>query len=124
MPNIETRCGIGWGWGAIAGSGERAGAKKKCLEAPGFGLEQEASRFDVVLRQDSSLTVSRVFPSVAAFFVKSAALQLLDSFPDQPLKLLHLRGVSLHLLLIKTGLNCQNLLDILCLGDILDQRKS
>ena len=46
------------------------------------------------------------------------------SFPDQPLKLLHLRGVSLYLLLIKTGLNCQNLLEILCLGDLLDQRES
>jgi hypothetical protein len=30
------------------------------------------------------------------FFVKSGAVRLLESFADQPLKLLHLRGVSLH----------------------------
>ncbi len=55
---------------------------------------------------------------------RSAALELLESFPDQPLKLLHLRGVSLHLLLSKTGLKCHNLLEILCLGDLFDQREA
>ena len=42
----------------------------------------------------------------------------------QPLKLLHLSGVSLHLLLSKTGLKCHNLLEILCLGDLFDQREA
>ena len=51
-------------------------------------------------------------------------MQLLESFPHQPLKLLHLSGVSLHLLLSKTGLKCQNLLEILCLGDLFDQREA
>ena len=51
-------------------------------------------------------------------------LQLLESFPHQLLKLLHLRGVSLHLVLSKTGLKCHNLLEILCLGDLFDQRES
>jgi hypothetical protein len=53
----------------------------------------------------------------------SALLQLLESFPDQPLKFLRLSGVILHLLLSKTGLKCQNLLEILCLGDLFDQRE-
>ena len=55
---------------------------------------------------------------------RSAALQLLDSFPDQLLKLLRLRGVSLRLVLSKTGLKCQSLLEILCLGDLFDQREN
>ena len=55
---------------------------------------------------------------------RRAALQLLDSFPDELLKLLSLRGEGLHLVLIKPGLNCQSLLDILCLGDLLDQREN
>jgi len=63
-------------------------------------------------------------PSGAAIFVKSAVLELLESFSDQPLKLLQLRGASLHLFLSKTGLKRQNLLEILCLGDLFDQRDS
>ena len=58
------------------------------------------------------------------FFGKSAVLALLESFPHQPLKLLRLRGEGLHLVLSKTGLKCHNLLEILCLGDLSDQRES
>ena len=52
-----------------------------------------------------------------ALMDRSAALQLLKSFAHQPLKLL-------HLLLSKMGLKCHNLLEILCLGDLFDQRES
>jgi hypothetical protein len=58
-----------------------------------------------------------------ALVVKSAVLELLESFPDQPLKFLRLSGVILHLLLSETGLKCRNLLEILCLGDLFDQRE-
>ena len=51
-------------------------------------------------------------------------MRLLESFPDQPLKLLHLRGISLHLVLSKMGLKCQSLLEILCLGDLFPQREN
>ncbi len=48
-------------------------------------------------------------------------MQLLESFPDQLLKLLRLRSVSLHLLLSELHLKCQNVLERLCLGDFFDQ---
>jgi hypothetical protein len=53
----------------------------------------------------------------------SAALQLLDTFPDQLVKLLCLRGECLHLVLSELRLKRQNLLEILCLGDLFDQRE-
>ena len=56
-----------------------------------------------------------------ALVVKSALLELLESFPDQLLNLLRLPGVSLHLLLSKTGLKSENVLEILCLADLFDQ---
>ena len=55
---------------------------------------------------------------------RRAALQLLKSFSDQLLKLLHLRGVSLHLVLRKLRLKCQSLLEILCLGDLVGEREN
>ena len=60
----------------------------------------------------------------AATGFASAAWQLLDSFPDQLVKLLRLRGERLHLVLSKLRLKRQNLLKILCLGDLFDQRES
>ena len=44
------------------------------------------------------------------YFVKSAVLQLLESFSDQLLKLLRLCSEGLHLLLSKTGLKSENVL--------------
>ena len=55
---------------------------------------------------------------------RSAALQLLESFPDQLLKLLRLRGERLHLVLSKLRLKRQNFLKVLCLGDFSDQGES
>ena len=55
---------------------------------------------------------------------RSAALHLLDSFPDQLVKLLRLRGEGLHPVLSELRLKRQNLLEILRLGDLLDQRES
>jgi hypothetical protein len=46
------------------------------------------------LGKRADLHLSRAF----AFVVKLAVLELLESFPDQLLKLLRLPGVSLHLL--------------------------
>ena len=55
---------------------------------------------------------------------RSAALQLLESLPDQLVKLLRLRGERLHLVLSELRLKRQNLLKILCLGDLFDQCES
>ena len=52
---------------------------------------------------------------------KSAALQLLEE-SDQLLKLLRLRDVSLHLILKKTSLKRQSLLEVLL--DLFDQREN
>ena len=57
----------------------------------------------------------------AAFVGKSAVLELLESFPDQLLKLLRLRDEGLHPVLSKLRLKRHNLLEILCLGDLFDQ---
>ena len=51
-------------------------------------------------------------------------LELLDSFSDQLVKLLRLLGERLHVVLSKLRLKRQNLLKILCLGDLFDQRES
>jgi hypothetical protein len=48
-------------------------------------------------------------------------LHLLDSFPDQLVKLLRLCGERLHLVLSELRLKRQNFLNILCLGDLLDE---
>jgi hypothetical protein len=58
-----------------------------------------------------------------ALIVKSAAWQLLDSFSNQLVKLLRLRGERLHLVLSELRLKRHNLLKILCLGDLFDQRE-
>ena len=58
------------------------------------------------------------------FCCKSAVLELLDSFSDQLVKLLRLRGERLHPVLSELRLKRQNLLEILCLGDLFDQRES
>ena len=55
---------------------------------------------------------------------RSAAWQLLESLPDQLVKLLRLRGERLHLVLSKLRLKRQNFLKVLCLGDLFDQRES
>ena len=55
---------------------------------------------------------------------RSAAWQLLESLPDQLVKLLRLRGEGLHLILSELRLKRQNFLKILCLGDLFDQRES
>src|SRR5271157_4680918 len=52
------------------------------------------------------------------FLERSAAWQLLESFSDQLLKLLRLRGVSLHLVLSKLRLKHQNVLEGLCVADL------
>src|SRR5271157_1952466 len=57
------------------------------------------------------------------FVVKSAAWQLLESFSDQLLKLLRLRGVSLHLVLSKLRLKHQNVLEGLCVADLAGERE-
>jgi hypothetical protein len=59
-----------------------------------------------------------------ALMERSAALQLLESLHDQLVKLLRLRGERLHLVLSELRLKRQNLLKILCLGDLFDQRES
>ena len=60
----------------------------------------------------------------AAFFVKSAVLEVLESFSDQLLKLLRLRGVSLHLVLSKLRLKHQNVLEGLCVADLAGEREN
>ena len=55
---------------------------------------------------------------------RSAALQLLGSFPDQLVKLLRLCGEGLHTVLSELRLKRQNFLNILCLGHLFDQGKS
>ena len=77
-----------------------------------------------LIREIASSNLTAPLHRARLFFVKSAALQLLESFPDQLLKLLRLRDVSLHLLLSKTGLKRHNLLEILCLGDLFDEREA
>ena len=54
----------------------------------------------------------------------SAAWQLLESFSDQLLKLLRLRGVSLHLVLSKLRLKHQNVLEGLCVADLAGEREN
>ena len=49
---------------------------------------------------------------------RSAALQLLGSFPDQLVKLLRLRGEGLHPVLSELRLKRQNLLERLCVDDL------
>jgi hypothetical protein len=59
-----------------------------------------------------------------AILERSAALHLLDSFPDQLVKLLRLRREGLHPVLSELRLKRQNFLQILRFGDLLNQRES
>ena len=80
---------------------------------------------DVVL--SSAMNNSPLEPRLSlgrGFCCKSAVLELLDSFSDQLVKLLRLRGERLHLVLSELRLKRHNLLEILCLGDLFDQRES
>jgi hypothetical protein len=59
-----------------------------------------------------------------ALMERPAKLQLLDGFPRQLVKLLRLRGEGPHLVLSELRLKRQNFLQILRLGDFVDQRES
>ena len=84
-----------------------------------------AGVFYVVL--SSAMNKSPLEPRLSlgrGFCCKSAVLELLDSFSNQLVKLLRLRGERLGLVLSELRLKRQNLLEILCLGDLSDQRES
>ena len=49
---------------------------------------------------------------------RSAALELLESFPDQLVKLLRLRDEGLHPVLSKLRLKRHNILQRLCVADL------
>ena len=70
------------------------------------------------------MELGRVREETWLFSVKSAAWQLLESFSDQLLKLLRLRGVSLHLVLSKLRLKHQNILDGLCVANLAGEREN
>jgi hypothetical protein len=59
----------------------------------------------------------------AALMERSAALQLLESFPDQLLKLLRLRHEGLYPLLHKLRLKRRNILEALCVADLAGKRE-
>ena len=58
-----------------------------------------------------------------ALMERSAALQLLESFSDQPLKLLRLRDEGLHPVLNKLRLKRRNILEGMCVADFASERE-
>ena len=66
-----------------------------------------------------------LFPQLLPILMdRSAALKLLESFPDQPAKLLRVRGVSLHPILSELRLNHQNFLRVLCVANLSSEGES
>ena len=109
--------------------GSMAGAKAEGWPALGWNksgsrLLRRCSRLRERPMETTHELEAAPFPPGAAFVVKSAVLELLESFPDQLLKLLRLRGVSLHLVLSKLRLKHQNVLEGLCVADLAGEREN
>ena len=100
----------GGGWRRAALGGNKSGSRSLSGDVPVCG--------------NDAINLSRCLSLGRGFCCKSAVLELLDSFSDQLVKLLRLRGERLHLVLSELRLKRQNLLKILRLGDLFDQRES
>ena len=94
------------------------------LPAPGNGHTHEEPSRGGGRETTAPLLFEADAPRMVAVLERSVAWQLLESLPDQLVKLLRLRGERLHLVLSELRLKRQNFLKILCLGDLFDQRES